>query len=74
MNRSAGSNVVDLIADAARVISEDADVRSVAELWEVLTGADKSTAFEHLTTADRTAILEILGDTKPDFVAMRPKP
>ncbi len=35
----------------------------------VLTGADASEDFAHLTAADRTAILEILRDTKPDFAA-----
>jgi hypothetical protein len=36
-------------------------------LKEVLTGADKSAAFAHLSAADRKAILEILTETKPDF-------
>jgi hypothetical protein len=36
-------------------------------LREVLTGADKSSAFAHLSAADRKAILEILTETKPDF-------
>ena len=34
---------------------------------EVLTGQDKTKAYEHLSTSDRQAILEILKDTKPDF-------
>lgn len=34
-------------------------------LWNVLAGDDKSPDFAHLSTADRTAILEILRDTKP---------
>jgi hypothetical protein len=34
---------------------------------EVLTGADPGKEFAHLSTSDRTAILEILRDTKPDF-------
>ena len=38
-------------------------------LREVLTGADSSEAFEHLSATDRTAIVEILRDTKPDFAA-----
>ncbi len=36
-------------------------------LNEILTGADKSPDFTHLTSADRMAVLEILRDTKPDF-------
>lgn len=34
-------------------------------VWDVLTGRDASPDYAHLTTADRTAILEILRDTKP---------
>lgn len=39
-------------------------------LWEVLTGQDKSDEFAHLSSEDRTAIREILRDTKrglPDY-------
>jgi hypothetical protein len=36
-------------------------------LREVLTGQDKSKDFAHLSSADRSAILEILSETKPDF-------
>lgn len=36
-------------------------------LWEVLTGADKTKAFAHLSEADRTAIREILLATKTDL-------
>jgi len=35
-------------------------------LREVLSGADKSPAYAHLSTADRDAILAILKDTKPE--------
>jgi hypothetical protein len=34
---------------------------------EILTGADNSFAFSHLTVSDRKAILQIIEDTKPDF-------
>ena len=37
-------------------------------LSEVLRGTDTRAAFSHLTTADRSAVLEILRDTKPEFV------
>ena len=40
-------------------------------LWEVLSGEDTSEAFAHLSRADRTAILEILLDTKPAFRIVR---
>ncbi len=44
--------------------------RIYRRLWEVLTGQDKSKAYETLTAADRKAVLEILLDTKqglPDY-------
>jgi hypothetical protein len=39
----------------------------VRRLREILTGADQSKKFEHLSAADRAAILEILSQTHPDF-------
>jgi hypothetical protein len=36
-------------------------------MWEVLSGADQTEKFAHLSSADRTAILEILRDTLPDL-------
>lgn len=36
-------------------------------LWEVLSGKDTSPDFAHLSPADRTAIMEILQETKPDI-------
>ncbi|HXS78942.1 MAG TPA: hypothetical protein VN818_01610 [Gammaproteobacteria bacterium] len=46
------------------------DVKSLfyTRLNEVLTGADASESFAHLSPADRSAILEILRDTKPDAI------
>jgi hypothetical protein len=46
-----------------------AEVRDYAlqKLYDVLTGKVTDKAFEHLTFADRTAILEILRDTKPNL-------
>jgi len=38
-------------------------------LKEVLNGADKSPAFAHLSSTDRTAILGILKETKPEFAS-----
>jgi hypothetical protein len=37
--------------------------------FEVLSGKDTSASFNHLSPADRKAILEILKETKPDFAA-----
>jgi hypothetical protein len=45
--------------------------RFYARLEAVLSGADASAAFSHLSAADRAAIREILEATKPDFVARR---
>jgi hypothetical protein len=42
-------------------------------LWEVLSGKDQSKAFEHLSSEDRKAILEILQETKPGFAALAKK-
>ena len=36
-------------------------------LWEILSGTDHSREYSHLSDTDRTAILEILRDTKPGF-------
>ena len=38
-------------------------------LHEVLTGVDTSQDFAALSAADRTSILEILRDTKPELAA-----
>jgi hypothetical protein len=38
-------------------------------LLEVLTGKEQGSDFEHLSHTDRTAILEILSQTKPGFPA-----
>jgi hypothetical protein len=43
--------------------------RVYRRLWEVLSGADQTPAYAKLTAADRTAILEILRDTKHDLPA-----
>jgi len=47
------------------------DVRSMfyARLNAVLTGADTSESFQHLSAGDRAAILDILRDTKPEALA-----
>ncbi len=40
-------------------------------LWEVLNDGEADEEFQHLDGADRRAILEILEETKPEFVEMR---
>lgn len=42
--------------------------RVYRRVWEVLSGEDRSGAFDHLTTTDRRATLDILRATKADFV------
>ena len=48
-------------------LSADVKTYVYRRLREVLSGEDKSKDFAYLGTADRTAILEILRATKPDF-------
>ncbi len=45
------------------------DVKDVVlrRLWDVLQGVDVSAEFQHIRTADRQAILEILRETLPDL-------
>ncbi|HMO36429.1 MAG TPA: hypothetical protein PKA06_10335 [Gemmatales bacterium] len=43
--------------------------KTYAKLLQVLNGKDSSKAYEHLTAADKTAIKEILLDTKPNLPA-----
>jgi hypothetical protein len=40
-----------------------------ARLWEILSGEERDRRYAVLTTTDRSAIREILTDTKPDFAA-----
>lgn len=40
-------------------------------LWAILSDNDTSAAFAHLSSSNRTAIMEILLETKPDFAAWR---
>lgn len=47
----------------------DVKAHTLKRLHEVLIGKDTSPSFEHLTAADRKAVLEILRDTLPDLPA-----
>ena len=50
--------------DALPADAKDAVYR---RLWQVLSGADRSPRYDHLTPGDRQAVVEILRDTKPDL-------
>ena len=50
-------------------LPSDAKSMFYARLNEVLSGADTSESFAHLSAADRLGVLEILRDTKPDAIA-----
>ena len=50
--------------DALPADAKDAVYR---RLWQVLSGADRDSRYEHLTRGDRRSIVEILRDTKPDL-------
>ncbi len=56
------------IFDAMPVTARD---RVYQRLYDVLSGKDQSPRFQHLSTEDRLAILEILRDTKPQALAPR---
>jgi hypothetical protein len=45
----------------------DAKAYVYHRIWEILTGRDDSKAFEHLSDADRDAIMQILVATKKDL-------
>ena len=55
------SAAFDALPDAARH-------RIYKRLHDVLSGADRTPAYTHIDSETRRAILEILSDTKPDFV------
>ena len=50
--------------DALPTDAKDAVYR---RLWQVLSGADRDSRYEHLGQGDRQAIVEILRDTKPEL-------
>lgn len=51
-------------------LQSDAKAYVYTRLNEILSGQDQSENYTHLSTDDRSAILEILIDTKPDFIAL----
>ncbi len=52
---------------AFEALPADAKDAVYRRLWQVLSGADRDSRYEHLTRGDRQAIVEILRDTKPDL-------
>ena len=59
-----------IYSDCFDALPEPVLERVYQRLWDVLTGEDEAEKFAHLSAADRTAILEILRDTKdglPDY-------
>lgn len=50
-------------------LPEEAREQVYLRLWEVLTGKDQSRPFDHLSAADRQAMLEIVRDTRPGLPA-----
>jgi hypothetical protein len=66
-----------IYSEAFDHLPEQATQRIYRRLWEVLTGHDNSSTFNHLSTADRRAIYEILRDTKaglPEYWKTGSKP
>ena len=41
-------------------------------MWQILSGAEKGSRYARLSQADRRAIVEILRETKPDYVLILP--
>lgn len=56
-----------IYSDSFNALPDLAKGEVYRQLRDVLTGADPSTEFKQLTASDRTAILDILHATKPDF-------
>ena len=50
-------------------LPDEAKAAVYARLWAVLSGAAPGPRYARLTAADRTAIIEILRDTKADLPA-----
>lgn len=54
-------------SDAFRTLPEPVKETLYRRLWEVLTGQDESGKFHHLDAEQRSAIMEILTETVPEF-------
>ncbi len=58
-----------IYSEAFNALPTEAKTYLYHRLCEILTSKDTRPDFAHLSPADRTAILDILADTKPDFAA-----
>ncbi len=58
-------------SDAFDALAPEAKQYVYRRLWEILDGRDTSPDFSHLSTADRSAVREILLETKTDFINFR---
>ncbi len=56
-----------IYSDAFDALPEPAKALVYDRLWQVLSGRDKDRRFASLSTTDRQAIIEILGETKNDL-------
>jgi hypothetical protein len=55
-----------IYSDAFDALPAEAKTAVYARMWEILSGREKDPRYARLTPADRTAIVEILRDTKSD--------
>ena len=62
-----------IYSDAFDGLPKIAKAEVYRRLWEILEGRDRTPTFANLTDGDRTAIRDILIDTKAEFAATRPK-
>jgi hypothetical protein len=56
-------------SEAFDALPDEVKERVFRRVWEVLTGVDRSGQFDHLSVMDRSAILEILRETKEEFAS-----
>lgn len=56
-----------IYSDAFAALPADARAAIYRRLWAVLSGTERGDSYRRLSPADRRAIVEILGDTKPDL-------
>ena len=54
-------------SEAFDALADEAKERVFRRVWEVLAGVDRGGQFDHLSVMDRSAILEILRDTREEF-------
>ncbi|MEO7650244.1 MAG: hypothetical protein ABIZ80_07230 [Bryobacteraceae bacterium] len=61
-------------SDAFEMLPAEVKEYLYRRLWEVLSGKDQSKTYSSLTASDRSAVLAILRDTKPEMAAYWKKP